>query len=88
MSTIILCVCVCVCVMNINGQLGDGASLTYEVHLLLWLYWLPAVEAELLAVIFWVYETPITSRDILLRHCQNLVSHASNFYVYNFFGNI
>ena len=67
-----------VCVMTVDRQLGDGTSLTYEAHLLLWLHWLPAVEAELLAIISWVYETPVTSRDILLRRCQNLVSHTSN----------
>jgi len=66
-------------VIDVDGillacQPGDQIPLTYEIHLLLWLQWLPAVEAEVLAIVSWVYNTPVTSPDILLTRCQNLVS--------------
>jgi len=72
----------CVCIMYryvimLCGLTDACTSFTYEVQLLIWLHWLPAVEAEVVSVISWVFETPVTSCDVLLTRCQNLVSHTS-----------
>lgn len=78
-----------VCIINVDQILldcepDDWVSPTYEVQLQFWLHWLPAVETKVLDLISWVYQTPVTSRDVLLRRCRNLVSQTCVCFFSNF----